>query len=92
MAVPVVLASGGLVSVIDVGDVIDLVAVGDPDTAAGSASVVAPAARVVEIPSAGSGLVGSSAAVVVVAVRAADALPLSAASVSETLTVVIRSH
>ena len=90
VAVPVVLASSALASVLEVGDVVDLVAASgdDPD----SARLLAPGARAIELPSGGSALSASASAVIVVAVRAADALPLSATSASGGLTVVIHGR
>lgn len=90
VAVPVVLASGAITASLAVGDVIDVIGLtrGEPPTA----TVVAPRARIIELPSAGSGLTGSSAAVVLVAVPESAALPLSAASASGGLTVVIRAR
>jgi hypothetical protein len=90
VAVPVVLASSALASVLDVGDVVDLVAVPRDDSA--SARLLAPRARVVELPSGGSALSASSSAVIIVAVDESEALALSAASTGGGLTVVIHSR
>jgi hypothetical protein len=90
VAVPVVLSSAGVVAALHVGDVIDVIGLTGRETA--TAAVVAPRARVIEIPAGGSGLTGSSSAVIIVAVAEHDALPLSAASANGTLSVVIRPH
>ena len=87
VAVPVALASAALAATVAPGDVVDIVAV--PDDAASSATVLAAGARVLRSAAGGSFGTGS-AAVVLVAVPAADGLPLSAA-VGRTLTVVIRT-
>jgi hypothetical protein len=90
VAVPVVLASSALASVLDVGDVIDLVAVSADDPA--SARLLAPRARVVELPSGGSALSASSSAVIIVAVDESEALALSAESTGGGVTVVIHGR
>lgn len=88
VAVPVVLSMAGVASVLHAGDVIDVVGISGRETA--TAAVVAPRARVLEIPASGSGLTGSSSAVIIVAVAEHDALVLSAASANGALSVVIR--
>ena len=75
-SVPVSLDSTALTSVLHVGDVIDLVQVDE----AGTARVVAPDARVLELPGGTGPLTGASAAVVLVAVPRATALDLSGAA------------
>jgi hypothetical protein len=90
VAVPVVLAASVVTSILDVGDIVDLVGLSDDDT--GTAHVVAPHARVVELPLGGSGLTSSASGVVLVAVREADALPVSQAAAQGGVTVVLRSH
>jgi hypothetical protein len=88
--VPLPLRLPGISSVLHVGDVVDVVAL--PADDAHGATVVAPAARVVELPTSGSALTGSSAAMVLVGVRAADALDASAAAAGAGVTVVIRDR
>jgi hypothetical protein len=86
VTVPVTLASGAIASVLDVGDVVDLVTI--PES--GVPSVVAPGARVVQLASAGSALSSTASAVVLVAVPDARALDLSAAAAASPLSVIIR--
>ncbi len=88
VAVPIILSSPAVARTLSVGDVIDVVGITGEESA--TASVVAPDARVIEIPEAGSALSASTAAVVVVAVRESDALPLLAASASGALSILIR--
>ena len=86
-----VLASAALASTLAVGDVIDVVGTPrDDDGTAHRARVVAPRARVLAVPSPGSGFGSSASAVVLLAIREALALPLSAALTDDVLTVVIR--
>lgn len=86
VTVPVALLSAAVAGVLEVGDVVDLVAVDD----AGTASVVAARARVVGLPSSGSALTSSSSAIALVAVPDQGALDLSAASSAGPLSVIIR--
>lgn len=88
VAVPLVLTSAGIASTLRVGDVIDVVGITGRESA--TAAVIASRARVLGIPSSGSGLTGSSSAVILVAVSEDEALPLTAASVNGALSVVIR--
>lgn len=85
---PIVLNSAAVTRTLSVGDVIDVVGITGDESA--TASVVAPDARVIEIPEAGSSFSATAAAVVVVAVRETDALPLLAASASGALSILIR--
>ncbi len=89
VAVPIALVSAGVAATLEVGDVIDIVGLTGRDTV--SAAVVAPRARVLELPTSSSALSSSSSAVVLVAVEEADALPLAAAAASGGLSVLIRS-
>jgi hypothetical protein len=89
VTVPVVLTSGAIAAVLEIGDVIDLV--GAPTTEGASASVVARGARVVELPRGGSALGASTAAVVLVALPEADALRV-VTSMGDGLTPVIRGR
>ena len=88
VTVPVALASGAIAAVLQVGDVIDLVAAADADT---PGSVIARGARVVELPAGGSALGGSSSAVILVALPEADALRV-VTSMGDGLTPMIRSR
>ena len=88
VAVPIALASTAIARTLTVGDVIDVVGITGDEEA--TATVVAPAARVVEIPESGSSFSASTAAVVVVAVEESDALPLLAAAASGALAILIR--
>jgi hypothetical protein len=90
VAVPVVLAAAGIAATLDVGDVIDVVGISGREAA--TAVIVAPHARVLELPTTASGLTGSSSAVILLAVAEDDALPLSAASANGALSVLIRPH
>lgn len=87
---PLVLTSAAIASTLRVGDIIDIVGITGSEFA--TAAIVAPRARVLEIPASGSGLTGSSSAVVLVAVVEGDALPLAAAAANGGLSVVIRPH
>ena len=87
--VPVALASAAIAATLDVGDVIDLVGLTGADRV--TAEVVMRHVRVVEVPSPGSALSGTSSGVVLVAVPESQALKLSAASANGGLMVVIRS-
>jgi hypothetical protein len=89
VTVPVVLASGAIAAVLEIGDVIDLV--GPPASEGSGASVVARDARVVELPLSGSALGGTSVAVVLVALPESDALNVIT-SMADGLTPVIRSR
>lgn len=89
VTVPVVLASGAIAAVLQIGDVIDLV--GAPTSENAAATVVARNARVVELPRGGSALGASTAAVVLVALPEADALRVIT-SMRDGLTPVIRSR
>lgn len=86
---PVELSTRSLVQALAVGDVVDVV--GISGTVAAAAAVVAPDARVIDLPSTG-GFGGSSSAVVVLAVDESAALRVSAASADGALTVLIRSR
>jgi len=88
VAVPILLSSTAVARTLSVGDVIDVVGITGDESA--TATVVAPDARVIEIPEAGSTFSAAAAAVVVVAVREGDALPLLAASASGALSILIR--
>lgn len=90
VAVPVLLSSGAIAQALHIGDVIDVVGISGQDTAV--ATIVAPQATVLELPSNGSALSGSSSAVVVVAVGEDDALELSAASANGGVSVLIRGQ
>jgi hypothetical protein len=89
VTVPVVLASGVIAALLEVGDVIDLV--GAPTAGDATASVVARDARVVELPRGATALGASTAAVVLVALPEADALRV-VTSMRDGLTPVIRSR
>lgn len=89
VTVPVVLASGAIAALLEIGDVIDLV--GPSMSEGASAAVVARDARVVELPRGGSALGASTAAVVLVALPEADALRVIT-SMRDGLTPVIRSR
>lgn len=82
VSVPVTLANSALAAVLEVGDVIDLVSVADPT----APELVARSARVLHLPSSGGMLTSGSAAVVLVAVPAADGLGVVAAASQEALT------
>jgi hypothetical protein len=88
VTVPVALASGAIAAVLQVGDVIDLVAAADADT---PGSVIARGAHVVELPAGGSALGGSSSAVILVALPESDALRV-VTSMGDGLTPMIRSR
>lgn len=88
VAVPIVLSSPAIAGILGVGDVVDVVGISGQESA--TATVVAARAEVIDVPSSGSAFTSSSAAVVVVAVREADALPLLAASASGALSILIR--
>lgn len=83
--VPVTLTSSATAAVLDVGDIVDLVAVHD----GGTSEVIASGARVVERPPTGGGLASSAGALIVVAVDEATAVPLAVSSTRDTITVVI---
>ena len=86
IAAPVMLASAAIASSLEVGDIIDLVAI--PTSGAGRAEVVARSARVLEIgDSAGFG--ASASALIVVAVPELDALAIADATVDSELTALI---
>ena len=85
VAVPVTLASSAIAAVLDVGDIVDLVAVRD----AGTSEVIASGARVVQRSASGGGLASSSGALIVVAVEEEVAVPLAVSSTQDTITVVI---
>jgi hypothetical protein len=89
VTVPVVLASGAIAALLEIGDVIDLVR--SPTTGDAMASVVARDARVVELPRGATALGASTAAVVLVALPEADALRV-VTSMRDGLTPVIRSR
>jgi hypothetical protein len=89
VTVPVVLASGAIAALLEIGDVVDLV--GPSMSEGASAAVVARDARVVELPRGGSALGASTAAVVLVALPEADALRVIT-SMRDGLTPVIRSR
>jgi hypothetical protein len=89
VTVPVVLASGAIAALLEIGDVIDLV--GAPPAGDATASVVARDARVVELPRGATALGASTAAVVLVALPEADALRV-VTSMRDGLTPVIRSR
>lgn len=89
VAVPVELSAGALVQALAVGDVVDVVGISGAEAA--TASVVAPDARVIDLPSSG-GFGSSSSSVVVLAVEESAALKVSAASADGGLTVLIRSR
>jgi hypothetical protein len=86
VAVAVTLGSAAVATVLSTGQVVDIVGISED----GTASVVAPAARILELPPAGSTLSGSSAAVVLVAVPEAKALPLLGSAAASTMTLLIR--
>ena len=86
-SVPILLASSAVASVLQPGDVIDLVA----PSASGGPETVAAGARVLDRPATGGGLAPSSGGLVVVAVSAAEALTVAVSSSRDDLTVVIRS-
>jgi hypothetical protein len=86
VSVPITLGLPGLTRVLELGQVIDVVAVSDDSRA----RIVSSGARVIEVPDGGGGLAGSTSAVVVLAVDANAALPLVAAAATETLAVIIR--
>lgn len=90
VAVPVLLASSAIAATLAVGDTIDIVGITGQETA--TARIVAPGARVLDLPASGSALSGSSAAVVLVAVDEEEALPLAAASAGGALSVLIRGR
>ena len=86
VAAPVTLASPAIASSLEVGDIIDLVAV--PTSGAGRAAVVARGARVLDLgDSAGFG--ASASALVVVSVPELDALAIADATVDSELTALI---
>ena len=85
--VPVLLESSAVASVLRPGDVVDLVA----PTASGDPEVIAAGARVIGLPSAGSGLTPTSGGLLVVAVDENEALDVAVSSSRDDLTVVIRA-
>jgi hypothetical protein len=88
--VPLPLRLPAVAAALHVGDLVDVVAL--PGEDAGAARVVAPRARIVELPSGGSALTGSSASVLLVSVREDDALEASAAAAGSGVTVLIRER
>jgi hypothetical protein len=86
VAAPVTLASPEIASSLEVGDIIDLVAI--PTGGAGMAAVVSRRARVLEI-GASNGFGASASALVVVAVPEAEALAIAGATSDSDLTVLI---
>ena len=86
IAAPITLASAAIASSLDVGDIIDLVAI--PTTGTGRAKVVARRARVLDIGDS-SGFGASESALIVVAVPELDALAIADATVDSELTALI---
>lgn len=86
IAAPITLASAAIASSLEVGDIIDLVAI--PTTGTGRAQVVARRARVLDIGDS-SGFGASATALIVVAVPELDALAIADATVDSELTALI---
>ena len=86
IAAPITLASAAIASSLEVGDIIDLVAI--PTTGTGLAKVVARRARVLDIGDS-SGFGASESALIVVAVPELDALAIADATVDSELTALI---
>lgn len=86
IAAPITLASAAIASSLEVGDIIDLVAI--PTTGTGRAKVVARRARVLDIGDS-SGFGASESALIVVAVPELDALAIADATVDSELTALI---
>ena len=86
IAAPITLASAAIASSLEVGDIIDLVAI--PTTGTGRAQVVARRARVLNVGDSG-GFGASESALVVVAVPELDALAMADATVDSELTALI---
>jgi hypothetical protein len=84
VTVPVTLASSAVASLLQTGDLVDLVAISEQ----GEASIVAEGAHVVAAASAGA--LSAASAVILVAVDEHDALPVSVAGATGPLAPVIR--
>lgn len=89
VVVPVVLATGAVASALAVGDIVDIVDFSDTEPV--RATVVARGAWVYGLP-AGTSFGGGASAVVLVSVPERQALPVSAASATGGIGVVLRSR
>lgn len=92
VAVPVALSSPAIAGTLAAGDILDVLEVSGADGNTVRASVVAPSTRVLEVPDSSGGFGTTSSAVVLLAVREADALDLSAAAANGPVSVLIRTR
>ncbi len=84
-----VLANSAVASVLSIGDIVDILGFSDAEPP--TAAVIAREARVFDLPTSSS-FAGSASAIVLMAVPERDALPLSAASAGDGVSVVLRGR
>jgi len=92
VAVPVALASAAIARTLSTGDVIDVVGISGTESGVTGAAIVAASTRVIEVDDSGAGFGSSASAVVLLAVREADALDLTAISAQGPVSILIRDR